>query len=317
MTKTILSDIYGASVKSWGLFLGQEVPEEFEGFKREYEKIRSGFGLVDFSFRGRVQVTGKDRINFLHRLLSIDVKNLAPGECVTGCFLTGTAKIQCLLDITVTENAVCIDTHESRAKHVIQIFEKYHFNEDVAFEDVSESFGEIAIVGSQKEVVSGKGIFLGKNWNTVWTRSSEDIPKASWIGFKAFDAYRIEVREPYFGIDIDETTLQPETGHDAWASTRKGCYAGQEIIQRVRNFGHPTKRLVTFVVDTQSSVTGAKVFAEGNEVGRITSSGLSPRFQKTVALGFVPFEMALPGKKFEIKEEGENSYAEGEIFEGS
>lgn len=305
MPKTILADTYIKGVKAWTRFGDWELPLEFSGFKLEYDAVRKKAGLIDLSFRGRLAVTGKDRVNFLHRLLSIDVKNLKFGECVTGCFLTGTAKIQCLVDVMIRENEVWIDTHESKASDVAALFEKFHFNENVHFEDVTNQWGEIAIEGPESDqFISGfsadcifKKSISGEKGFRVWVRPGATLPNLPWIGFKAFEALRIEAGEPYFGIDVDESTLQPETGRDDWASTTKGCYAGQEIIQRVRNFGHPSRLLIRLVTDSGENIIGEKITSAGAEAGIVTSSALSPRTGKTIALGLVPY-----GKnQFEVK----------------
>lgn len=305
MPKTILADTYINNARSWTRFQDWELPLEFSGFRQEYEAVRQKAGLIDLSFRGRLAVTGKDRVNFFHRLLSIDVKNLKTGECVTGCFLTGTAKIQCLVDVMIRENEIWLDTHESKASDVAALFEKFHFNEDVRFEDITNLCGEIAIEGPESDQhISGfpadcvfKKSISGEKGFRVWIRPGASLPNLPWVGFKALEALRIEAGEPYFGIDVDESTLQPETGRDDWASTTKGCYAGQEIIQRVRNFGHPSRLLIRLEADLPENIIGEKITAGGAEAGIVTSSAISPRTGKTIALGFVPY-----GKnQFEVK----------------
>ena len=287
--------------------MDQELAAEFDGFEKEYESVRSRAGLIDLSFRGRLKVSGKDRVSFLHRLLSVDIKNLKSGECITGCFLTGTAKIQCLLDVYAGEDALWIDTHESKAAHVAELFEKFHFNEDVNFEDVTGEYAEIAVEGPDSDswrghfsgdIVMAKSI-SGEKGFRVWCLPSKALPGIPWVGFKALETLRLEAGEPYFGIDITDATLQPETGRDDWASTTKGCYAGQEIIQRVRNFGHPSRLLVKLETDTAGDLRGAKILSDGSEAGVITSSAFSPRSGKTVALGYVAYDKR-NNPKFEI-----------------
>lgn len=296
--------------------LKHEIAQEFDGFEKEYERVRSGAGLINLSFRGRLRVTGKDRSGFLQRLISIDVNGMKPGDCQTGCFLTGTAKIQCVLDVLMQENEILLDTHESQAAQVAALFEKFHFNEDVAFEDVSETYAEFALEGPKApeaiknfpirpDLVIAEKSITGEKGFRIWIPSSgaQVLEKMSPIrvGFNAFDALRIEAQEPFFGIDIDENTLLPETGKLDWASTTKGCYAGQEVIQRVRNFGHPSRLLVKLLGEGRGALTGARILAERKEVGVVTSAAFSQRLKKSIGLGLIPFSLAQAGKNLEVQ----------------
>ncbi len=289
---------------------------DFGKLEEEYNTVRRNAGLMDLSHRGRIAVTGKDRKSFLHRLLSIDVNNLKPGECITGCFLTGSAKIQCLLDIIDGGETIWLDTHESRAAHVAALLEKFHFNEQVAFENVSGKYAELALEGPaiakfikpfrDCAVLSYQKSISGEPGERFWVPAEKarrlkesGVPV---IGEKALNALRIEAGEPLFGVDIDESMLQPETGRDEWASVTKGCYAGQEIIQRVRNFAHPVRLLIKLeVAAKEEDFHGAKILSEDREIGTVTSSAYSPGNGNTVALGRVIFEQAGDGKRVQVQ----------------
>ena len=59
---------------------GVEVPEHFGDPAQEYESVRKGVGLVDMSFRGKIEVTGSDRLRWLNGQITNDVKQLKAGE---------------------------------------------------------------------------------------------------------------------------------------------------------------------------------------------------------------------------------------------
>ena len=64
------------------------------------------------------------------------------------------------------------------------------------------------------------------------------------IGWQAFETARIEAGIPRFGVDMDETNLPLECGIESRAvSYNKGCYIGQEVINRIHSFGHVTREL--------------------------------------------------------------------------
>jgi len=110
-------------------------------------------------------------------------------------------------------------------------------------------------------------------------------------GWQAFETARIEAGIPRFGMDMDETNLPLECGIESRAvSYSKGCYIGQEVINRVHSFGHVTRELcgLRLADDLKSlPVRGDKLFHAGKEIGRVTSAVKSPSLSAYIALGYV------------------------------
>ncbi len=110
-------------------------------------------------------------------------------------------------------------------------------------------------------------------------------------GWQAFETARIEAGIPRFGADMDETNLPLECGIENRAvSYNKGCYIGQEVINRVHSFGHVTRELrgLRLAGDLQSlPQRGDKLFHDGREIGYITSTVKSPALNANIALGYV------------------------------
>jgi aminomethyltransferase len=96
-------------------------------------------------------------------------------------------------------------------------------------------------------------------------------------------------------VDITSAQIAAETGQTRALHVSKGCYLGQEIVERVRSRGHVNKRLVSMELDSHDvPARGARVVVAGKEVGEITSAARSPKSGKVVALGYVrvPHEQA-------------------------
>jgi tRNA-modifying protein YgfZ len=112
------------------------------------------------------------------------------------------------------------------------------------------------------------------------------------------DALRIEAGVPRFLRDMDEETIPLEAGiTDRAISLTKGCYVGQEVIIRVLHRGHGrvARKLVGLVIEDGDAVSpGTAISAQGREVGRVTSSTLSPALGKPIALGYVHRDFAAP-----------------------
>ncbi len=121
------------------------------------------------------------------------------------------------------------------------------------------------------------------------------------VGWSAFETARIEAGIPRFGADMDETNLPLECGIEARAIVyNKGCYIGQEVINRVHSFGHVNKELRRLrLADDLPALParGEKLFRDGKEVGYLTSATKSPVFMGNLALGYVRREVNQVGNE--------------------
>ncbi len=100
------------------------------------------------------------------------------------------------------------------------------------------------------------------------------------IGWTAFETARIEAGIPRFGADMDETNIPLECGIESRAIVyNKGCYIGQEVINRIHSVGHVTRELrgLRLADDLKTLPTrGDKLFFNGKEIGYVTSAVKSP-----------------------------------------
>jgi folate-binding protein YgfZ len=123
-------------------------------------------------------------------------------------------------------------------------------------------------------------------------------------GWQALETARIEAGIPRFGQDMDETNLPLECGIETRAvSYTKGCYIGQEIINRVHTLGHVTKELrgLRLADDLQALPNkGDKLLHADKEAGYITSAAWSPALKANIALGYVRREANTPGTELTL-----------------
>jgi folate-binding protein YgfZ len=110
-------------------------------------------------------------------------------------------------------------------------------------------------------------------------------------GWQAFETARIEAGIPRFGADMDETSIPLECGIESRAiSYTKGCYLGQEVINRIHSVGHVNRELRGLrLADDLNFLPsrGDKLFHAGKEIGHVTSAVKSPALNANVALGYV------------------------------
>lgn len=108
---------------------------------------------------------------------------------------------------------------------------------------------------------------------------------------KSLETLRVEKGRPLFGTDMDESTIPTEAGIQNRAiDGTKGCYAGQEVIIRIRDRGHVNKELHGFLLGEEpTSAAGRELYQNGREkpVGWLTSAVVSPMHGQTIALGYL------------------------------
>ena len=109
---------------------------------------------------------------------------------------------------------------------------------------------------------------------------------AAWVGEQAQNILRIEAGIPRYGIDFSEDNLLLEVALDDAVSFTKGCYLGQEVVERIRSRGHVNKKLCGLVLDGNTPASsGDKISAGNKEVGQITSSVALLRTAQANCLG--------------------------------
>jgi folate-binding protein YgfZ len=127
-------------------------------------------------------------------------------------------------------------------------------------------------------------------------------------GWQAFETARIEAGIPRFGLDMDETNIPLECGIENRAvSYNKGCYIGQEVINRIHSVGHVTRELRGLRLADPASAglplpqRGDKLFRDGKEIGHITSAVKSPVLDANIALGYVRREANQIGTELTLR----------------
>jgi folate-binding protein YgfZ len=143
---------------------------------------------------------------------------------------------------------------------------------------------------------------------TAWEALSTAVRAqgGSPIGYRALEMLRLEAGIPWFGADFDEHHIPQEAGVESThISFSKGCYTGQEIVERVRSRGHVNWRLAGLQFSsTEAPKPGTAVLAaapgnaqgnEGTEAGHVTSAAFSPLTGKTIGMAYLRREYLEPG----------------------
>lgn len=315
---------------------GAEVVADYGDVVAELAALHDSAGVLDFSFRGRLCLTGADRVRFLHGQITNDVKKLQAGQGCYAALTTAKGRMQSDLNVFVLQDELLLDFEPGLTATVTQRLEKYIVADDVQVVDVRSLYGLLSVQGLKADaVVRALGLFreipsqplastkvadttLGEihlvNHPRLGTAGLDlFVPSAALpavadkliaaakavggrpAGWSAFEIARVEAGIPRFGVDMDETNLPQECGIESRAvSYTKGCYIGQEVLNRIHTMGHVNRELrgLRLADDLKTlPLKGDKLFQNGKEVGHITSAVQSPALNANLALGYVRREV--------------------------
>jgi folate-binding protein YgfZ len=141
---------------------------------------------------------------------------------------------------------------------------------------------------------------------SLWRRLLEAARAAGGgpAGYLALSALRIEQGIPWFGYDFDERHIPHEAGlQNTHISYTKGCYTGQEIVERVRSRGQVNRLRVGLKFRVaELPGPGAALLARGTETGYVTRAAFSPALGCPIGMGYVRRESSSPGTKLTCAE---------------
>jgi folate-binding protein YgfZ len=125
---------------------------------------------------------------------------------------------------------------------------------------------------------------------------------ATPVGTEALEMFRVAVGVPKYGEDITDKYIPQETEQFHALHFAKGCYLGQEIVERVRSRGAVHRHFAGFAVDGPAPNPGTEVQVDGKRVGEITSAKTVPvkGNEQTLALGYIRKESGEPGTVVQV-----------------
>jgi folate-binding protein YgfZ len=272
-----------------------------------YSALSGGAGLTDLSTRGRIRVTGEDRARLLHAMTTNHVQQMKPGDGIYAFFLNAQGRIQADAYILCFEDRFLLDTEPETRETLFAHLDKFIIADDVTLDDVTSETLCLGLEGpNSAEIAAAAGLpaphhrYSHLEWEDAAVaaisgtghqgvriyapaaRRDEIVQRLEGAGAVAasaedVEAVRIRNFHPRFGVDFTESTLPQETQLMHALHFQKGCYLGQEIVERIRSRGHVNKQLMGFRMDGHSVPSvGANLFAGGKEVGEVTSCTAAP-----------------------------------------
>jgi folate-binding protein YgfZ len=264
---------------------------------------------------------GRDARDFLHRLTTTNTRDLETGSFKRGFFLNPQGKARATFRVAcVGADAFLLEVEGGRdghwAKEFLAVLEQFTFAEDYrieervglknawvfglpdAKENSVETRGELTLLHGSVET-------FGENWTSIWGPTEEvdaflgSLP-AQALSEEDFEHRRVLALFPGADRELVPDANPLELGLRSAIDDGKGCYPGQEVIEKIISLGSPAKRLAR--VESDSPITiGAKFFLEDGktEVGSATSA--STRDGRSIALALLRKNALEEGKNLKLE----------------
>lgn len=130
---------------------GSEAVNDYGDAPVEHAAVLGAAGAFDLSFRGRICLTGADRVRFLNGQVTNNVKDLRAGEGCYAALVTAKGKLQSDLNIYCLPNELLLDFEPGLTERIIQRLEKYVIADDVQMTDVGPLYGLLSVQGPKAE----------------------------------------------------------------------------------------------------------------------------------------------------------------------
>lgn len=305
--------------------IARGAPRHVAGLADEWRAATEGCAVFPAAHRALARVTGDDRVSFLHGMLTNDVRGLAPGHGMPAAFLTASGQVVADLRLYCDEDGFDIDCASWRLEHLRAALDKYVIADDVeiepsrvreplvCLEGPASADLAAAVAGVPREMErfaiatgrfgdepvrvcavadgGGSGRMIA-GAPALRAALAEACVAAGGVpaGLATLDVLRVEAGIAWAGVDMDEDTLLLEIGLPEVISRTKGCYLGQEVVERVSARGQVNRTLAAFAIDAAAADLPdgpLPVVAEGAAVGRVTSRVFSPAIGGTLGLGLL------------------------------
>ncbi len=284
--------------------------------------------LFDACWRAVLEVRGPEARKWLNGMITANVRDLPPGGWAPSFVLDPRGHVLACLDVACLEpDRFLLLTDEEQRAALAQRLRGFVFVSKLEIVDQSEAWSAVWLRGPEAEAgwrqaglpelsarapgeLAAVTLAGGDGWVLAsrpggFARLEIVAPAAAlpelWRGLAAAAAPagaaaaerdRILSREPRYGVDVTDRELPQETGQMERLDFTKGCYVGQEIVERVRARGavHRHWRAIRFRAPVEA---GAVLEAEGKAVGALTSA--AARNGDWLGLGYLRDPAAAPG----------------------
>jgi aminomethyltransferase len=267
-----------------------------------YQAAQHHAVIVNHEAKGRILLTGRDRLTLMNRMSTNKLSDLTAGHAMPTILTTPIGRIiDRLMVLHAGEEAFAI-TSEGRGDRIRAYFQRnIFFNDQVKQANLADEYGLVGVYGPQAtallqatfpELPPLEGFQFSRQGDAFilrvepiggagyWVLATPELLasyQAAWIEGGAsecdpmtYQLLCIEAGYPLPAHELTEDYIPLEAGLWQDVSFSKGCYTGQEIIARMESRGQLAKMLMSLRSE-QALEQGATLLADGTKVGSLSS----------------------------------------------
>lgn len=229
--------------------------------------------------RDVVMVEGPDALTYLHSQLSQDLQPLEVGQAVLSLVLDPTGKVVSLVRVLRSgDHAYVLDVDAGSGDALVERLARFKIRVKADITPVEWRCLAVRGPGAATAVPARAGAVTLPAW---WGDGSgvdvlgpdpEPPPGVRAGSADELESARVAAGWPAMGAEITDQTIPAELGDIARmaVSFTKGCYPGQELVERMDSRGSTAPRTLRRLPAGGASA-GAALTVDGSEVGRVTS----------------------------------------------
>ncbi|SFS09014.1 hypothetical protein SAMN05421771_1578 [Granulicella pectinivorans] len=289
----------------------------------EVRYLLEAAGVWSLDDLGWIRITGEDRVRWLNGMVTNSIQDLKPGHGNYSFALNAQGRIQGDLNTYAEADALMLETARTQVPALMTLLDKFIIMDDVELADVSLGRVGIGLAGPKALKVleiSGHHVPLpGQRLQTlsdgvvidiigtysplvprfeIWAdeltisrilpllAAAAQVEDGGPVSAEAVESLRLLEVTPKYGTDIRDKDLPQETNQTRALHFAKGCYLGQEIVERIRSRGAVHRSFQAFRLEGTLPAPGTPLEVDGKVVGELTSTGDVPG-HGLIGLGFV------------------------------
>jgi aminomethyltransferase len=281
----------------------------------ELDAILHGAAIAPLDDIGWIRVTGSDRVRWLNGMVTNNIAALKPGEGCYNFVLNAQGRIQGDLTAWMLEDSILLEASRDQVAALLAHLDHFIIMDDVELTELGTQRSGILLAGTQAaSILATIGLpsaadttlcLQSAPWNSttvdVLHSHSPLVPQyelwgepgaiaaltaelnaaeATATSREALEQLRLLEGMPRYGVDIRDSAtahdLPQETAQTRALHFSKGCYLGQEIVERIRSRGNVHRTFHGFQLTGELPAPGTALTAETKPVGELTSVASIP-----------------------------------------
>lgn len=340
MFHTALHDWHAARGGRLVDFAGWRMPVQFSSIVEEHHAVRQRAGLFDIAHMGRLWFRGPDAVACLDHLLTNHVAKMAPGQVRYSLVCAPDGGILDDVLVTRLENECLLVVNASNREKIVGWIDAQRGEFDVKLvDDTRDSFmlalqgpraleilqphvdGELSplkyyrcLLGNAfgvPAVISRTG-YTGEDGfelivsrevaEEIWTKLLAAGESAGLLpcGLGCRDTLRLEAAMPLYGHEMDETVDPFTAGLAFGVKLDKPDFIGRAALVACSQRDDLPVRVGLQLEGKRIAREGSQLFAGDRQIGRVTSGTFSPTLERSIAMGMLPREFGLPGRRLDV-----------------